>query len=71
VDVAINVVIEELDRDGFKFIACGDRPAHKITRPLAIVLDDDNDEGTLRQRTLGDISEHWADLRLCRVEIIE
>ena len=30
-------------------------PGHKITRPLVIVLDDDNDEETLRQRPLGDI----------------
>ncbi len=55
VDFAINIVIAELDRDGFKFLACGDLPGHKITRPLVIVLDDDNDEEMLRQRPLGDI----------------
>ena len=55
VDVAIDIVIKDLDRDGFRFIACGDRPDQEITRPLVIVLDDDDDEETLRQRQLGDI----------------
>ncbi len=58
VDVAISIVIEKfLNRDGFKFLACGDRPDHKITRPLVIVLDDDDDEEKLRQRQLPDIDQ--------------
>jgi hypothetical protein len=68
VDVAIDIIIEEhLNRDGFKFIACGDPPGHEITRPLVIVIDDDNDEETLRQRPLGDI--HPSILRV--KEILE
>ena len=68
VDIAIViVVVEHLDRDGFKFIACGDRPGHRITRPLVIVLDDDDDEEALRQRPLGDI--HPSILRV--MEILE
>ena len=39
IDVAIDVVIQQfLDRDGFKYIACGHRVGHDI------VLDDDYDE---------------------------
>ena len=55
VDVAISIVIKEhLDREGFKYLACGNRPGHKITRPLVIVLDDDYDKEALKQRPLGD-----------------
>lgn len=53
VDVAIGIIIAQfLDSDGFRFLACGDRPDHKITRPLVIVLDDGDDEEKLRQMSL-------------------
>lgn len=56
VDVAIEVIIEEcLDREGFKYMACGRREGHEISWPLVIVLDDDYDEETLKQRPLGEI----------------
>lgn len=54
VDAAITIVIEHfLDRDGFKDLACGDGPNQNLS--LVIVLDEDDDEETLRQRSLGDI----------------
>jgi hypothetical protein len=56
VDAAIQFVIQDnLDRDGFKYLACGTRPDLEVTRPLVIVLDDDNNLEALKDRPLGDI----------------
>ena len=55
VESAIEIVIEKfLDRDGFKYMACGRREGSK-SWDLVIVLDDDYDEEKLRQRPLGEI----------------
>src|SRR5882757_6293775 len=58
VDTAIRHIIKEdlqVDRDCFKYLACGTRPDHEVTRPLVIVLDDDDDLEALKQRPLGDV----------------
>ena len=53
VESAIEIVIEKfLDRDGFKYMACGRREGSK-SWDLVIVLDDDYDEEKLRQKPLG------------------
>ena len=58
VDAAIQIVIQDnLDRDGFKYLACGTRPEHEVTRPLVIVLDDDNDLEVLKGRSLGNVDQ--------------
>ena len=51
------ILYENLDRDHFKYIACGDRPGHEITRPMVIVLDHDNDLEALKARPLGDVNQ--------------
>jgi hypothetical protein len=66
VDAVIRHVIrEDLDRDGFKYLACGSRPDDEDTRPIVIVLDDDDDLEALKQRPLGDV-----DPSIRRVQVI-
>jgi hypothetical protein len=56
IEVAIEAVIEEcLDREGFKYMACGLREGPEASWALVVVLDDDYDEETLRQRPLGEL----------------
>ena len=64
VDAAIRFFIQNnLDRDGFKYLACGTRPPeHEVTWPLAIILDNDiNLEGLKLERavvdSLGDVDQ--------------
>ena len=65
VDGAIRFFIQNnLDRDGFKYLACGTRPEHEVTWPLpvVIVLDNDNNlEGLKLERavvdSLGDVDQ--------------
>jgi len=58
VDAAIQFVVQDnLDWDGFKYLACGTRPDHEVTRPLVIVLDDDNNLEVLKGRSLGDVDQ--------------
>ena len=56
VDAAIRFFIQNnLDRDGFKYLACGTRPEHEVTWPLVIVLDNDNNlEGLKLERAVVD-----------------
>ncbi|EKM77754.1 hypothetical protein AGABI1DRAFT_101482 [Agaricus bisporus var. burnettii JB137-S8] len=56
------ILEENLDYERFKYMACGSLPNHKVTRPLVIVLDDDNDLEALKIRPLGEI--HPSILRL-------
>jgi len=49
------IIRENLDWDHFKYLACGTRTDHKVTRPLVIVLDEDNDLEALKARPLGDV----------------
>jgi hypothetical protein len=66
VDFAIRHILDEdLDRDGFKYMACGTRPDHEVTMPLVIVLDDDDDLEALKQRPLGDV-----DPSILRIQVI-
>jgi hypothetical protein len=66
VDYAIRHILDEdLDRDGFMYMACGTRPDHKVTQPLVIVLDDDDDLEALKQRPLGDV-----DPSILRIQIV-
>lgn len=66
VDAAIQFIVQDnLDRDGFKYLACGTRPEHEVTRPLVIVLDDDDNLEVLKGRSLGDV-----DLSILRVQDI-
>ena len=51
------ILYENLDWDHFKYLACGNRPDHEITRPMVIVLDDDNDLEALKARPLGEVNQ--------------
>jgi hypothetical protein len=64
-NVIRHVIMEDLDRDGFKYLACGTRHGHEATEPLVIVLDDDDDLEALKQRPLGDVHPS-----IRRVEVI-
>jgi hypothetical protein len=47
------ILKENIDREGFKYAACGTGPNNGC--PLVIVLDDDNDLEALKNRPLGEI----------------
>ena len=67
VDAAIQFVIQgNLDRDGFKYLACGTRPVHEVTWPswLVIVLDSDKDFEGLSK------GGRWATWSILRVQDI-
>jgi hypothetical protein len=55
--LCIKVILEEnVDGDGFKYVACGHRPNHPVTpTSFVIVLDHDNDLEALKKRPLGEI----------------